>query len=178
MPKFNIQAVPNYSPAKRRVRDYGYRNVKLERAQRALAQTPGMFTLGMRLILEFPGGKMLHSSTKEALFQYSNERMRWENQNSIAWQCTVDCQVIGLDAHHIGLDQTVVRQLMDLTLVPGTTIAFEVGQIHLGDDVTGLLKIPHEDFVIEEEMEPIDWQQELAKSLKPKRFTRRRKQAP
>lgn len=177
MPKFNIQAVPNYTPAKKPRRiDYGYRNVRADRAQRALSQTPDSFTLGLRLVLEMPDGKMLHSTMKNALFQYSVERMRWENLDAVSWSCTVHCQVIALDLDHVGLEKTVVRQLLDVTLVPNTSVSFDVGNIHFDDDVTGMLNIPHEDFVINEDLDPIDWQQELVKSLAKKpRFARRRK---
>lgn len=170
MAKINIRAV------KKTGRDYGYRNVRVDRANRALSRTPDSFTLGLRLILEMPDGKMLHSTIKHILFQYSVERMRWENLDPVSWDCTVNCRVIAVDLDHVGLEKTVVRQLLDVTLVPGTSISFDVGNIHFDDDVTSMLKIPHEDFVINEDLEPIDWQQELAKSLAKKpRFARRRK---
>lgn len=173
MAKINIQPVPKYKP--RRYSLDAYRNVRNERMERALAQTPNSFTLGLRLVLEREGClKPQHSSMKTSVFQYSMEHMRWENVDAVQWNCTVDCSVIALDAHHVGLDQTVVRQLMDVTLAPGATITFDVGNIHLGDDVTSLLSIPHEDYVISEEMDPIDWQQELTKSL-TKKARRRRK---
>lgn len=179
MPKINLAAVPKYSPRPRVTsREYGARNVRQSRAQRAMECAPDAFTLYGRLQLEMADGSLRQSSQKQSVFSYSFDRMRWENEDALQWNCTINCEVVALDLYHpILLGKPVLRQLTSLNLEPGMTITFEPGNVHISEEVFRYdLRIPPEDYVIDEEPEAIDWQKQLVKELgkpKKKRFIRR-----
>lgn len=175
MAKINFVSVPKYKP---RVRDYG-QNVRLSRAQRALESAPEAFTLELRLVLEKIDGSLVNSSSRTSRFVYSIEKMRWENESSCVWDCTIPCTIVALDLVHPALGTTLLRQLIDITAGPGMTITFQQWEVHFAiDAMSGDFHIPNEDYVIEEVPDAIDWQKQLEKALKSptvkkKRFIRR-----
>lgn len=174
MPKINLQAVPKFKPRVRSAAEYGARNVRQDRALRNLEHTPQAFTLHAHLQLELPNGVLKHTTQQSAVFRYSFERMRWENEDLLEWHATIDCHAVALDLYHEALMRPIVRQLMDVQLEPGMTISFQVGNIHVTEDVIaspdyGHYLIPPEDFVIHEEPDAIDWQKQLVKAVTPKK---------
>jgi hypothetical protein len=173
MPKFNLQAVSQFKPKVREYRN-AVERVRLDRfGQLAM---PVQFNLEVGLIID-AAETLVHCSRQLTPFEYSIERMRWENTRAIEWTSTLNCEAVALSyCHQAHPGKELMRVLLDgLPLTPGDTLTIEAGGLHLDSTSHFGVTFPPEDHVIYEEPDDVDWQAALVKAVNTPSRPRRRK---
>jgi len=175
MAKFNIQQVSAFKP--KNDTNYMRRSVQRIRMERfGQLDMPTEFGLDVSLIIDWRA-QTCHCSRKSTKFVYSIERMRWENTDSVQWTSTVTCEAIAVGLFHPAYeDKELLRILLDpLNLQPGETLTIPPGQLVLDSQAGFAVTFPPEDYVIQEEPDAIDWQEQFVTALKYKPRKRKKR---